>query len=259
MFGIALTTPVLHAQFVVKLAPQTVAEFDAYTRTVEDSLNERWHGPKNFLAIDDDPANRQRILAGEVYIQPVSPNAIPVSIKDGLIHDWRGAIYLPHTTPQRVLGILQDFDNHKHIYPAIADSRLVERKGENDLVGYWRLQQKGIVPVILEVEQEAHYAQLGSGKWNCRAYARHITEVDATLFNHGHRYPEGEGHGYLWRLYAYWTLEAVDGGVLAECRTLSLSRDIPESIAWAVAPYIRKTPMQSLTSTLSDTRKAALH
>jgi hypothetical protein len=55
-------------------------------------------------------------------------------------------------------------------------------------------------------------------------------------------------------LYSYWTLEEVQGGVVAECRTLSLSRDIPQSLAWAIAPYVEKTPRDSLVSILNSTR-----
>ena len=240
---------------MVKLQPQTLSEFQRYAQSVEAQIDERWQGKKNFLAIEDYPAKLQEVLAGEFSIQEL-PNGSPVEVKDGLIHDWIGAVYIPHTSMERVLEVLRDFDSHKKIYPEVADSRTIRRNG-NDVTGYWRLQRKGLVPVILNVEQDAHYQQVSPGKWTCRAYARNITEVDATLFKRGHQYPPGEGHGYLWRLYAYWSLESYRDGVLGECRTLSLSRDIPEGLAWAVGPYVQKTPYESLLSTLQGTRKAA--
>ncbi|MBV9225389.1 MAG: hypothetical protein JOY85_15255 [Acidobacteriaceae bacterium] len=245
----------VQGQFVTKLQPQTLSEFEHYAQSVEAQLEERWQGKKNFLALEDDPATMQKVLAGEFSIREL-PNGSPVPVKDGLVHDWIGAVYIPHTSMERVLEVLRDFDRHKKIYPEVADSRTIRRNG-NDVTGYWRLQRKGLVPVILNVEQDAHYQQLSPGKWTCRAYARNITEVDATLFLHGRKYPPGEGHGYLWRLYAYWSLENYRGGVLGECRTLSLSRDIPEGLAWAVGPYVQKTPYESLLSTLRGTRKAA--
>jgi len=69
-------------------------------------------------------------------------------------------------------------------------------------------------------------------------------------------FPEGEGHGFLWRMYAYWSIEAVNGGVLAESRTLSLSRSIPQGMAWAVGHYVQEAPQESLTSTLKQTKEA---
>jgi hypothetical protein len=222
---------------------------------VEAGLNERWKGQKSFLSIEDHQQEKQKVLSGELVIKAL-PDGNPTEIKDGLIHDWLGAVFIPKTTMDRVLGVLQNFDNHKKIYPEIADSKTIGRNG-NDITGYWRLERKGMVPVVLKVEQEAHYEQVAPGKWICKAYARNIREVDAGLFSRGQTYPVGKGHGYLWRLYAYWSLEEYNGGVLGECRTLSLSRDIPDGLGWAVGPYVKKMPQESLASTLNGTRRAA--
>jgi hypothetical protein len=246
----------LEAQLVVNLEPQTISQFDNYARDVESKLNERWEGKKNFLSIEDDGAARKKVLSGGFVIRQL-PDGHPTEVTDGLIHDWLGAVYIPHSSMDRVLEVLQNFDNHKKIYPEVADSRTIRRNG-NDITGYWRLQRKGMVPVVLNVEQDAHYQQVAPGKWICRAYARNITEVDMSLFTRGRKFPLGKGHGYLWRLYAYWSLEAFNGGVLAECRTLSLSRDIPEGLNWAVGPYVQKMPQESLASTLGGTRNAAM-
>ncbi|MDQ2712975.1 MAG: hypothetical protein M3Y24_12245 [Acidobacteriota bacterium] len=245
----------LSAQLVVKLKPETVAEFERYAQGVETQLNDRWQGKKSFLCVEDDPDVKKRVLDGEIFIKQMSGGS-PVAITNGLVHDWLGAVFIPGTSIKRVLGILQDFDNHKNIYPEVADSRTIHRTA-NDVTGYWRLQQKGMVPIVLNVEQDAHYAEVAPGKWKCEAYARKITEIDMSLFTRGRKFPLGEGHGYLWRLYAYWSLETYNGGVLAECRTLSLSRDIPQGLAWAVGPYVDKMPEDSITSTLRETRRAA--
>jgi hypothetical protein len=241
-------------QFVVKLQPETVSEFERYAQIVEMQLDERWQGKKAFLAVEDDQAGMQKVLAGEFSIREL-PNGHLTEIKNGLVHDWIGAEYIPNTSIEQVMEVLRDFDRHKKVYPEVADSRTIQRNRDN-VTGYWRLERKGVVPVVLNVEQEAHYKQVAPGKWTCRAYARNITEVDTGLFKHGRTFPPGEGHGYLWRLYAYWSLESFRGGVLAECRTLSLSRDIPQGLAWAVGPYVQKTPYESLLSTLRETRKA---
>ena len=245
----------LEAQLVVKLSPETVGAFEQYAAKVEAVLKARWEGKEPFLYIEDEEATKARVLAGKLFIKQMA-NGQPITIQDGLIHDWLGATYMPNTRMERVLHVLEDFDNHKNIYPEVADSKLIRHAG-NHFTGYWRLQQKGLVPVILDVEQDAHFEQLSPSKWKCKAYAREITELDTGLFTRGRRFPIGEGHGYLWRLYAYWSLEEFQGGVLAECRTLSLSRGIPPSLAWAVGPYIQKMPENSITSTLVRTRDVA--
>ncbi len=244
----------LRAQLVVKLEPQTISEFERYAQGVESKLAERWQGKKNFLYIQDDPAELQKVLAGDLFIKQLSAGQ-PTEVTDGLIHDWLGTVYIPHTTMERVMSVMRDFNNHKNIYPEVADSRTIRQNG-NDVTGFWRLQRKGMVPVILNVEQDAHYQQISPGKWICRAYAKQISEVDTNLFTWGRKFPVGKGHGYLWRLYAYWSLEEFNGGILAESRTLSLSRDIPPGLAWAVGPYVQKMPQESLSSTLKETKKA---
>lgn len=251
---VALALP-LRAQFVVKLEPQTVADFERYVRGVEAEVNERWEGKKNFLSVEDNSQTESQVLAGQPFIRQMNGGRT-VEVTHGLIHDWMGAIYIPNCNIERVLNILQDFDNHKNIYPQVADSGTVSQTADG-VIGYWRLEQKGIVPVVLQVEQQAHYSQVAPGKWKGQSYARDIKEIDMSLFTRGRKFPLGQGHGYLWRLYSYWSLENKNGGVLAECRTLSLSRDVPQSLAWAIAPYVEKMPRDSLTSTLTETRRAA--
>lgn len=244
----------LQAQLVIDLDPQTVSQFDAYARKVEDGLNERWKGKKSFLAIEDDKAQLQKVLAGDFDIRQL-PAGQPTEVTGGLIHDWAGDVFIRGVNIDQVLAVLQNFDSHKKIYPEVSDSRTVRRNG-NDITGFWRVQRKGMVPVILDIEQEAHYEQVAPGKWICRAYARNIKEIETGLLSRGRKFPVGKGHGYLWRLYAYWSIESYNGGVLAECRTLSLSRNIPDGLTWAVGPYVQKQPQESLTSTLRETRRA---
>ena len=245
----------LRAQFPVTLDERTIQEFEAYTHKLEARLANRWHGREAFLAIGETPDLRNRVLHGEVSIRPGVPDN-PVDIFQGLVHDWIGDIFIPNTSMERVLAVLQDFDRHSKIYPEIKRSRLLHRAG-NRISGYWRLEKKDqIVPVVLDVVDEAEYQEIGPGKWICRAYAKDISEVENAGTPHEKKLPPGRGQGFLWRLYAYWTLEATNGGVLAECRTASLSRSVPPGLGWAVKPFIKNLPRESLSSTLRNTRDA---
>ncbi len=262
MFGRTLLTwgvlatlaPSLSAQFVIKLKPATLNAFTAYSKTAEAGLRERWSGRKPFLQLEESPVDLQRVLAGGLVIHQNSGTE-PVAVPDGLIHDWTGSVFFPHTSMGRVLALLQDFDAHRKIYPQVADSRVIRRSG-GDVTGFWRLEQKGVIPVSFNMEQSAHYEQAAPGKWTCVAHAIHLAEINLSPFARGREFSPDEGHGYLWRFYAYWSLEERAGGVLAESRTLSLSRDVPASLAWAVNPMIQKMPRGSLESTLLATREA---
>ncbi len=256
LIAFALAASQLSAQFTTTLQPRTVVEFDQYAAKVEQQLSNRWHGERPFLSIEDNPSEHEQVLRGDLVIRPGTP-ANPVAISNGLIHDWTGAIFMPNTTVTKVLAILQDFDRHSQIYPEIISSHLLRREG-NDLWGYWRLQRKDqVVPVVLDVNEEAHYREAGPGKWICRAYAKDISEVENPGTPREKKWPAGQGTGFLWRLYAYWSIEAANGGVLAECRTLSLSRSIPAALSWAIKPFVQTLPRESLASTLRNTRAAA--
>ena len=244
-----------YAQFNTTVKPRTVEEFEQYARKVEQDYSARWEGQRAFLLADENPSEREKVLAGDLLIRPgVQPN--PAEISDGLIHDWIGTVFFHNATVTDVLAVLQDFNRHRQIYPEIINSRLVRRNG-NDLTGYWRVERRdSLITVVLDVEQEAHWREVSSGKWACRAYAKNISEIEDAGTPREKKLPVGEGRGFLWQLYAYWGLEATGGGVLGECRTLSLSRSVPPAVAWAATPFLQRVPRDSLANTLRLTRAA---
>jgi hypothetical protein len=246
------------AQIPVTLKPKTVAEFEAYSRKVESQeLTPQWHST-DFLRLDSDPALRDRVLHGELSIREGTAFN-PIDIADGLIHDWIGDVFLPNATIEKVLTVLEDFDKHTAIYPEITRSRLLRQNG-NTVSGYWRLEKKDqVIPVVLDVIDEARYEEISPGKWVSHSYAKDIVEVENAGKPNEKKLRSGRGNGFLWRLYAYWTLESVNGGVLAECRTLSLSRGIPTGLGWMIKPFIKSFPRESLTATLNETRTAMDH
>ncbi len=253
--AILLLTCPLCSQFETKLEPPTVAAFEAHVKTVEQELAGRWNGQARFLSLDASEEEHRKLLRGDLLIKPaISPN--PLEVPDGLVHDWVGAVYIPNTSIEKVLAVLQDFNNHAKIYPEVVRSRLIRREG-NDITGSWRLERKQqFVPAVFDVEQAAHYQQLGPGKWICRAYSTSIREVNDAGSSKESDFPAGEGLGLLWRLYAYWSIETSGSGVLAECRTVSLSRSIPSGMGWMIKPFIQNVPRESLASTLKNTRRA---
>jgi hypothetical protein len=68
--------------------------------------------------------------------------------------------------------------------------------------------------------------------------------------------PPDCGYGFLWRLDTYWRFEERDGGVYAECRAISLTRDIPMGLGWIIEPIVRSLPKETLVHTLKATRDA---
>jgi hypothetical protein len=254
LFAIWLVTCPLCSQFETKLAPETARAFETYVKSAEAELDARWSGRAPFLSLAASDEDRKRLFKGTLLIRSAGSRN-PEDVTDGLIHDWVGAVYIPDTSVSNVLAVLQDFDHHSKIYPEIIRSRMVRRNGD-DMTGYWRLERKQqFVPAVFDVQEDVHYKEVAPGKWICRAYANDIREVQDAGTSKEKDYPLGEGLGLLWRLNAFWSIEVSGNGVLAECRTISLSRRIPNGMGWMIKPFIQNVPRESLTSTLQNTRK----
>ena len=65
----------------------------------------------------------------------------------------------------------------------------------------------------------------------------------------------GSDSGFLWRLNAYWRYEAVNGGVLIECESVSLSRAIPFVLRPFATGAVEGVARESLERTLVGLRR----
>jgi hypothetical protein len=179
-------------------------------------------------------------------------------VPNGLIHDWIGASFIPGTTVENVLALLQDYDNHKNIYkPEVIASRPISHRG-NDFQIYLRLLKRKIMTVVLDTDHEVHYRSLDRVRWVCRSYTTRISEVERAGSPKERVLPPDTGHGFLWRLHSYWRFQERDGGVYVECRAISLTRDVPLGLGWIIEPIVQKLPKESLINTLVATRQALL-
>jgi len=239
----------------VQLRPPTVEAFNKYIQTIEWAADETLRAAGSFLWSEMDSARTRQIRAGQVVAQFWAGRG-PVKVPDGLIHDWVGAAFIPGTTVDDTLALIQDYDNHKNIYrPEVLASRLIRHHGD-DFQIYLRLLKKKIITVVLDTDHEVHYFSLDRSRWMCRSYTTRIAEVENAGSPHERVLPPDTGHGFLWRLYSYWRFEERDRGVYIECRAISLTRDVPFGLGWAIEPIIQKLPRESLIKTLEDTRNA---
>jgi hypothetical protein len=237
------------------LKPQTVEAFDAYIREAEAVIEQTLYAGGSFLWSDLDSKRTQQVQKGQVVAQFWAGRG-PMTVPDGLIHDWIGAALIPGTSVEDTLALIQDYDNHKNIYkPEVIASRLISHHG-NDFQIYLRLLKKKIITVVLDTDHEVHYRSVDRSRWVCRSYTTRIAEVEDAGSPKERVLPPDTGYGFLWRLYSYWRFQERDGGVYLECRAISLTRDVPSGLGWAIKPIIQKVPRESLTNTLVATRQA---
>jgi len=240
------------AQGIIKLSPETIAEFDAYVKDGERLLQKRIDGDRPFLWADDLPERRLTLRRGDILVEglPETPE-----ISDGLLHVWLGAMFVPEATGPEVLAVLQEYDRHQEWYPEPVESKLLSQDGDV-YRGYLKLRRKKVITVVLSTEHEAHYSQVSDNRWYGRSYSTKIAEVEDWDTPKEKELPVGEDHGYLWRLYAYWFIEEAEDGVFVESVSVSLSRQIPFGLGWVVKPFVTSLPRESLEGMLQATRVA---
>ena len=220
LLAVLVSCPI-SAQLIVKLSPNSDRAFDAYIKTVESQLDRR-------------PA----------------PNTT-LDVPGALIHDWSAAVLVQGATLDQALTILQSYDDYKRIYaPQVTESKLSSHQG-NHWHSYLKLYKRALLPAIFDTEYDVEYRELDRTRWAVLSRSTKVAEIDG-----GKVLPVGTGHGYLWRLNAYWLLEQRPQGVYLECRAISLSRDIPPGLAWAIKPMIVSLPRDSLQQTLDATARA---
>lgn len=234
---IALAIPfAANAQFETTLSPKTTEAFDSYLKVNESKITNR--------------ARFADIQANEIKVEAANGKGT-IDVEKGIVHDWVGATFVPGATVQQALAVLQNYAAYKTTYtPEIVDSKLLSHNGDQ-WRPYLKIVKTKVLTAVLNTEYDVVYKDLGSGRWAMTSRSTKVAEVDDDK-----ELPEGTGRGFLWRLNAYWLLEPRGNGVYLECRSISLSRDIPFGLGAIVGGFVNSLPTESLHATLGSTAKA---
>jgi hypothetical protein len=117
-------------------------------------------------------------------------------------------------------------------------ARVVEHHGDSWRV-LFRVIKKKVITVVLETEYDVTYRRASDTRTQVWSRSTRIAEVVDSGKPGERLRPPDTGYGFLWRLNTYWHLEERDGGLLMECRAISL-------------------PREALVGTLEKTRAAVL-
>ena len=265
--GIAAGNLLCPSAYAAKLMPATVQAWDVYFAWADENVKRQLADPNRFLIADFLPpeekqAVNREIASGAVVVRRVRgiiPAGTKFDVPDGEIHHWWGAILVPNVTLEKLLPFLQDYDHHAGRFVDVEKSRLLAKTGNNYRF-YFRLKRtKAIVTAYYNTEQVCDYFSHGNGKASSRSIATKIAEIEDAGKPSEREYPPGEDRGFLWRLVSWWRFQQTDKGVIVECESASLSRDIPTIVKLipGVSSYIRSTPKESLESVLTSIRAHA--
>ncbi len=242
--------------------PETIRTFDSYVSKT-DVKNAKSLGGGNFLWIDDlDPSAKEaayaRLKRGEVVMRRIIPSGEFADILGGMIHDWEGTVFIPGGKLQDVLAFLQDYDRQSTYFaPDVQRSKIEEHSGNYFRV-FLRFRRTKIVTVVLDTDHNINYFSDSPTRAHSRSSAIRIAEVDNSGESSEKEKAPGHDNGFLWRMETWWRLEEKDGGVYLQNQVVSLSRDIPTGLGWAIEPFVTSIPKESLEFTLGAVRRAVL-
>jgi hypothetical protein len=197
-------------------------------------------------------ADWRRLKAGELMLAKTETrraDGSSIDVPDGAIHHWVGRVFLPNVQLADLLRELQR-PTSKRWTPAEVLSMRVVPLSDGTLQVFMRVARSGIVDVTYDMEHAVRYSQ-HPGHATSRSVSRRIVEVDDPGTPQERARPEGDDHGFLWRLNAYWRYVPIEGGVLVECESLALSRSVPLIVRALASPIISRVSRESLENTLA--------
>ncbi len=244
-----------------QLQARTLNAFDQYVGLSEQRMKAEEQS-NSFLAVDELPNGVRQVLIerlkqGNVIVNRAGTfsDGHPVSVSGGLIHHWRGTVFIPGVTVTQTLAFLQDYDNQSKFYgPDVERSHLISRDGQHFIVSM-RLRKK---IAILDTDYDIRYRLLSSGRVLARSVSTRIVEIDNAGQKNEVAKPVGDDNGFMWRLNSYWRFEQRDGGTYVQLEAISLTRDIPVGLGWLISPFVSTIPKESLEFTLNRTRAGLL-
>lgn len=241
------------------LRQHSVKAWDAYVAATEARIAGEVTSPRGFLVSDFSPDAadaRTRMLRGEIVVSEMSASAAggrPLTVPDATVSHWRGGIFLPGVTLEALLSRLRNPPERAPFPQDVLALRVLERRPEM-LKLFIRMTRTQIVTVTYDTEHEIAYRRRDAKRVWSRSVATKIAELDGVGTPGEREKSAGDDRGFLWRLNAYWRYEQVDGGVIVELESLTLSRSAPFGLASVVRPIIDRIARESINRTLVGIR-----
>lgn len=243
------------------LQAKTLRDFAKYVAVVEARSASELASSAPFLDIERQPPaqlaqtlaalKRGEIIVSRAAARDASSNEIPID--GGLINHWRGTVFVPKVKLDHLLRVLQEPQADQHKQEDVLSSRVLSRDGDTQKV-FLRLRRTKFVTVVYDTEYDVEYKRLAADRALSNSISTKIVEIENAGTPQERAMPEGNDHGYMWRLNSYWRYKQLDDGVLVEVESLTLSRDLPPIIGPLIRPIVNSTARESMTRTLASVR-----
>lgn len=230
------------ARCTTVLNPEILPEYEGYVSRAEQAMPARF--AKSELAWLDDAGRKQALVqlnAGRQIRSNISDAALNqrLSVWNGAVIDWIGAIRIHNTRMQDLVSVLQNYGQYSSIFkPLIYDCRSVPVPGSipaafDVTFGIQHKYRTAMFPLHYAFEAKTRTEFSGDG-----------TQPGATLLVHSRSTEVRESdsgepgkldfmelyhdHGAIWALNTYWRARQAGPDLYVEFETITLARSIQE-------------------------------
>src|SRR5262245_31753619 len=163
--GVVLCTALAHA---IELTDRARTAFDDYAdRTIGAFTN----APLAFVE-----QHAATLRTGAVIGRPGSDSGI-IEVTDGLIHHWRGAMFLRGGTLNRALRVSQSYAQYPNVYASIVSAQLIGQDGDTFHVRLRIKEQARMITSVLDITSSVTYVRLGRCSGYSISRATEIREI----------------------------------------------------------------------------------
>ncbi len=232
----------------------TLAAWEEYVQQSKAELRRRSCNPDHFLSLRWQPTKMGKTRSDGNRAVP-SVWGEMVVVPSGLIHHWMGTVFIPNVHAVDVLAVLQDYDSYAELYnPAVTYSKLMSR--QPDEFSYrLKFVQKGFgIKAGLLGEFRTTYFQLNAGTGYSVTETKQLIELQNPGSPEERPMSMDTSHGYVEKIFTIVRYQQYDKGVSVEVETLTLSRGVPASVRWLIAPMIERFSRQTMAGTMEILR-----
>jgi hypothetical protein len=231
-----------------------VSAFNTYSNTVETRLARQHRSQQGFLA-SLTQSSEARLRQGELIVEQLTPDT-GAEMSGAMLHHWRGTAFAPGAKAADFERMMQDFKAYpQHFSPQVLQASVQAHQGDW-LQATMRVRQKHVLTVVMDTSYDILFGRLDAKHGFSTSRSTRIAEIDAPGTSAERALSSSEEHGFLWRQNTYWSYEERDGGLYMQVESISLTRSIPAGLGWAVGPFVKSVPRESLEFTLRSTCNA---
>ena len=242
--AVVLCAAVVHA---VELTNQARTAFEDYAERAAQSFAS---APFAFVG-----GQAPKLRAGAVIGRAGSGSGI-LEVSDGLIHHWRGAIFLRGATVDTVLQLSQRYAQYPKMYASIVSAQLLSQEGDIFRVRLRIKERAGMVTSVLDITSTVNYVRVDACSGYSLSRATEIREIVSAGRPGERALAPGTGAGYLWQAQTFSSYLQKDGGLYLSLETLGLSREFPAMLGWIIEPIARRLGRKSVEGSLVEFRQA---